>query len=333
MSLANLTRTAVEAAIAEFDKLGKEAFLTEYGFSDAKRYWLVQSGKSYPSKAIAGVAHKFTEAGVVLGTNDFTGGEGSVVKKLCELGFTVPAAERNPDWNRDELTLALDLYMKNPASPPGKQSSEVQELSSILNKMHRIMGTASSPSLRNPNGVYMKMMNFRSQDPTFTKAGKKGMNRGNKLEAVLWAEYAENLPKLSADAQSIRDALQNADEGKVAELPQADDYVGEEGGVVMRLHKRYERDRKLVRRKIAEAVANGKLACEICEFDFEAAYGDLGAGYIEVHHTKPVNQLGKGGKTKLSDLALLCANCHRMAHRKRDPLSLAQISEFLKRSN
>lgn len=327
MSLANLTRPAVEAALAEFDKLGKEAFLAEYGFSDAKRYWLVQSGKSYPSKAIAGVAHKFTEAGEILGTNDFTGGESSVVKKLRELGFNVPAPERNPNWNRDELILALALYMKNPASPPGKESPQVAELSALLNKMHRIAGTAQTPTLRNANGVYMKMMNLRALDPAFISQGKVGMSSGGQLEKLIWAEYAGQPAKLATDAKAIRDAVGSADEAKIAKLPEAGEYVGEEGGVIMRLHKRYERDGKLVRRKIAEAVTQGSLKCEVCEFDFEAAYGELGAGYIEVHHLKPVNQLGKGGKTRLSDLALLCANCHRMAHRKREPLTLDELRE------
>ena len=57
----------------------------------------------------------------------------------------------------------------------------------------------------------------------------------------------------------------------------------------MRLHKRYERDPKLVREKRKAAAAAGSMACEVCGFDFEKAYGELGVGYIDVHHTKPVH--------------------------------------------
>ncbi|RZK29449.1 MAG: HNH endonuclease, partial [Hymenobacter sp.] len=78
------------------------------------------------------------------------------------------------------------------------------------------------------------------------------------------------------------------------------------------------------------AAAAGSMACEVCGFDFEAAYGELGAGYIEVHHTKPVHTLAPGTKTKLADLALLCANCHRMAHRRRFPLPLDSIRAIAK---
>jgi 5-methylcytosine-specific restriction protein A len=52
----------------------------------------------------------------------------------------------------------------------------------------------------------------------------------------------------------------------------------------------------------------------VCAFDFEAAYGGRGREYIEVHHTLPLHASGET-KTKLSDLVLLCANCHRMVHR------------------
>jgi 5-methylcytosine-specific restriction protein A len=236
---------------------------------------------------------------------------------------------RNPNWNRDEIILALALYKTNPASPPGKDSSQVAELSALLNKMHRIAGTTQSPTLRNANGVYMKMMNLRALDPAFVSQGKVGMSSGGQLEKVIWAEYAGQPAKLAADVGAIRDAVGSADEAKIATLPEAGEYVGEEGGVIMRLHKRYERDGKLVHKKVAEAVAKGCLECEVCRFDFEATYGEIGAGFIEVHHLKPVNQLGKGGKTKLSDLALLCANCHRMAHRKREPLGLNDIRKSI----
>jgi len=201
----------------------------------------------------------------------------------------------------------------------------LERLPGVLNKMHRLNGVAGSNTLRNRNGVYLKVMNFRSSDPAYLRQGKVGMTRGNRLEAVLWAEYEGRLGNLAADAEAIRDAVTDADEAAVAKLPPAEPYEGEEGGVIMRLHKRYERDPKLVAEKRKSAAATGTLACEVCGFDFKATYGDLGDGYIEVHHTKPIHTLIAGTKTKLDELALLCANCHRMAHRKRQPLSLDAI--------
>lgn len=232
---------------------------------------------------------------------------------------------RNPVWSRDELTLALDLYVKTAGNPTAKDDAALEALSAVLNKMHRLNGDSGSDTLRNRNGVYLKVMNFRSSDPAYLDQGKVGMQRGNRLEGVLWAGYAGRLTELAADAEAIRQAVIGADEAVVAKLPPVEPYEGEEGGVIMRLHKRYERDPKLVREKRKAAAATEDLACEVCGFDFEAAYGDLGRGYIEVHHTRPVHTLLAGTKTKLDDLALLCANCHRMAHRTRQPLSLEAI--------
>lgn len=236
---------------------------------------------------------------------------------------------RNPIWSRDELTLALDLYVKTSGNPTAKDDAALEALSAILNKIHRLNGDGGSDTLRNRNGVYLKVMNFRSSDPAYLDQGKVGMQRGNRLEGVLWAEYEGRLADLAADAEAIRQAVIGADEAVLAKLPPVEPYEGEEGGVIMRLHKRYERDPKLVREKRKAAAAAGSLACEVCGFDFEEAYGQLGAGYIEVHHTKPVHTLSPGTKTKLDELALLCANCHRMAHRRRVPVSPQAIKLFM----
>lgn len=236
---------------------------------------------------------------------------------------------RNPSWNRDELILALHLYMTNPANPPGKESPAVANVSTLLNKMHRLTGGSTNETFRNPNGVYLKMMNFRALDPTHTAQGKVGMKSGGKLDQIVWDEYSGRLADLAADAHAIRHAVEQANEVTVGELPTLAPYEAQEGGVVLRLHKRYERDRKLVAEKLKAAKAAGPLACEVCSFDYGKAYGELGTDFIEVHHLSPVHSMKPGQKTKLTDLALLCANCHRMAHRKRSPLGLEALHNAL----
>lgn len=86
---------------------------------------------------------------------------------------------------------------------------------------------------------------------------------------------------------------------------------------VMRTHRK--REAKLRAEKIRQAMANGvSLPCEVpgCGFDFKKRYGDLGFAYAEVHHKTPLARSAtQGRKTPLSDLATVCANCHRMIHR------------------
>ena len=56
--------------------------------------------------------------------------------------------------------------------------------------------------------------------------------------------------------------------------------------------------------------------CMICGFDFEQKYGELGKGYIEVHHIKPLTTLEQEVVVNPeTDLICVCANCHRMLHR------------------
>lgn len=92
---------------------------------------------------------------------------------------------------------------------------------------------------------------------------------------------------------------------------------GQEGRLKIYAHKRRERDGALPRLKKAEALRlYGKLECEVCTFVFATRYGDHGADFIECHHREPLATLdpNDGKRTTLEDLALVCANCHRMLH-------------------
>lgn len=81
-------RSAVEAAMDEFDQLGRDAFLEKYGFGAALRYFILRDGRKYDSKAIYGAAHRiqFPESGEFT-SEDFSGGEHAVKQPLEALGF------------------------------------------------------------------------------------------------------------------------------------------------------------------------------------------------------------------------------------------------------
>ncbi len=113
-------------------------------------------------------------------------------------------SKRNPPWSRDELVLALDLYLKDRFSPPGPASKEVVELSDLLGRMAVAQGRSKTETFRNPNGVYMKMLNFRRFDPEFTSEGKTGLTRGNKEEEPVWNDYASDPAKLAQAIFAIR---------------------------------------------------------------------------------------------------------------------------------
>lgn len=91
---------------------------------------------------------------------------------------------------------------------------------------------------------------------------------------------------------------------------------GKEGKERIRQHKTKERNAKLVKQKKETVLAaEGKLACEVCDFEFEFLYGDIGKHFAECHHRTPLAQIVGEQETCLDDLAIVCANCHRMLHR------------------
>jgi 5-methylcytosine-specific restriction enzyme A len=56
-------------------------------------------------------------------------------------------------------------------------------------------------------------------------------------------------------------------------------------------------------------------SCAACSFSFEASYGEIGTGFIDVHHVVPPVMLGDGYQLDpVADLVPLCPNCHAMAH-------------------
>jgi hypothetical protein len=97
----------------------------------------------------------------------------------------------------------------------------------------------------------------------------------------------------------------------------------------------YERSRRLRVAAIEYCTIRGKLQCEVCGFSFEKTYGDLGSGFIEIHHKKPIfclegQSIEQTIAEAIRDVAALCANCHRMVHRKRNAvLSVEDLRSLL----
>ena len=235
-------------------------------------------------------------------------------------------AEKNPRWTRDELIVTLDFYFEHSPRIPDKQSLEILELSEFLNSLKRSLGGEGGGSFRNANGVYMKLMNFRRFDPSY--AGK-GLERGGKDDEVVWNLYASDRPLLRKLASNIRSFVET-ESSQAFPLGAEIDEESEEGRILTRTHSFRERDPKLVARKKQRVLQElGCLACEVCGFDFSEAYGARGQGYIECHHTKPVSELRAGESTKIVDLALVCANCHRMIHRRRPWISVDELRSIL----
>lgn len=104
-----------------------------------------------------------------------------------------------------------------------------------------------------------------------------------------------------------------------------------EGRTYEVIHRKRERNTKLINIVKSDRKAqSGELTCEVCGFNFKAAYGSIGEDFIEAHHTIPVSELNEDSITSIEDIALVCSNCHSMLHRKRPWLKMNELKALLK---
>ncbi|MCH5719843.1 HNH endonuclease [Niabella hibiscisoli] len=85
---------------------------------------------------------------------------------------------------------------------------------------------------------------------------------------------------------------------------------------------KYERN-PLARRM---CIAYHGALCKVCQFDFYLIYGDIGKGYIHVHHIIPISSIGKEYVfNPEQDLIPVCPNCHSIIHKRKPIFSIEEL--------
>lgn len=224
-------------------------------------------------------------------------------------------------WVEEESILALEVYLKIRDEKSESISDEHPEIVKLSHSLKRLPihpeETRLAPSFRSLDGVRTRITNFAR------------LERGDdkyigKIHKNVWGKYHKNLESLRFRVQEITSQTLSFYEIK-DEFTEEISFV--EGQIVEKIHKSRERNRKVVRQKKEFVLAKtGNLACEVCDFDFHEVYGDIGKGFAECHHIKPLSEMiSDSVETKLEDLAILCANCHRIIHRHRPWLSPLEL--------
>ncbi|MFB7517928.1 HNH endonuclease [Streptomyces sp. NPDC056144] len=218
-------------------------------------------------------------------------------------------------WARDELLLACALVMENGWRELRQGDVRVLELSDLLRSLPLHENASSDPRFRSPNSVSRKTTDIATAHP-----GHQGTpTKGGRPTRQIVTDFLADPQGMAATAHALRAGIASGELHSTPVQPDEVDEDGEtsarEGRLLVRLALHRERDRGLRGRKLNQArKLNQPIRCEACTFDFGAAYGPLGTDYIEVHHVTPLHVSGPS-QTRLEDLALLCANCHRMCHR------------------
>lgn len=89
-------------------------------------------------------------------------------------------------------------------------------------------------------------------------------------------------------------------------------------------------ERKLAAR--LKCIEKWGVTCSVCTFNFENRYGNRGAGYIHVHHLKPLSEIGEEYQLDpVKDLRPVCPNCHAMLHRTVPAISIAELKKLIRK--
>ncbi len=109
-------------------------------------------------------------------------------------------------------------------------------------------------------------------------------------------------------------------------------FLVREGALTLSQHLIRERNSKIV--KIAKQHFkerhNGRVFCEVCAFDFSEKYGNMGDGFIEAHHKKPISRMDPEDTTTIDDFVMVCSNCHSMLHTGNEWISHEALKEIIK---
>lgn len=97
-------------------------------------------------------------------------------------------AGRPPNWTREELILALDLYLSSGRKVLDSNRPETISLAALLNRLPHEDASRATAAKRTPGSVEAKLANFRAIDPMTTSAG---FGNGSRLDLEVWNEFAD----------------------------------------------------------------------------------------------------------------------------------------------
>jgi len=236
--------------------------------------------------------------------------------------MAVTKGHGNPNWTREEVILALDLYFDCGGKMPSAKDPRVVELSRVLRAFPYHSAAARKSSFRNPDGIAFKLQNLRQLD---TGEGLKNVSR---VDREIWEEFGRDPVGTKKLTQLIKAGIKVVDEIKEDHAL----YVFAEGRVVTETHLLRERSPMLRNHLLADRRKKFAFRCEICGREPTVANKTLAEAFFEAHHVFPLS-IGGERKTKISDMALLCACCHRMVHcaisQKRKWLSVEEARSLI----
>jgi 5-methylcytosine-specific restriction protein A len=105
------------------------------------------------------------------------------------------------------------------------------------------------------------------------------------------------------------------------------DVIYLEGKATKILLNRYERD---IKARI-KCINHFGITCQVCEFNFEEKFGEIGKDFIHVHHLKEISSIAAEYEVNpIKDLIPVCPNCHAMLHKRNPAFSIEELKMIIK---
>ncbi|MPR31784.1 HNH endonuclease [Salmonirosea aquatica] len=98
-----------------------------------------------------------------------------------------------------------------------------------------------------------------------------------------------------------------------------------EGKSIEVTQTRYERNPEARRR----CLSHYGYSCAVCHFNFERYFGEVGKGFIHVHHVNQISSIGNEYNVDpIKDLIPVCPNCHAMIHSRKTAFTIQEIKKI-----
>ena len=204
------------------------------------------------------------------------------------------------------LSLDNEILKPSPNSPLYKGKDKVFELTQLGFEVTQSILDAEWPKWRDSSSSIPSNKGFSDIDSYFVN----GVGQSCPLQLV-----QADTRNIAASRKALQSVLDDSDADMLKNFLHRD---YRECRLRLVQHARLERMRNPALVNDAKKLfkkQHGRLFCEACGFDFQAEYGIRGRNYIEAHHRTPFAQLTSHVVLRISDLAMVCSNCHRMLHK------------------
>lgn len=231
----------------------------------------------------------------------------SDIYRIC----AVPAERQKGNWNTGYTNYNGDWFIFCGIGAPGRTGHDygnhfVGDDLVWYGKTGSHIGQDSVKSLLEPQGNVYVFYREADRDPfTFAGIARAAAHKNSIPVEILWsfAQSAHQRPEVIPE-----------------EVEDPDSCI--EGATKTISVNIYERNPHARRACIQKHGVN----CSVCRMNFAKEYGEVGEGFIHIHHLKPLSEIGEEYVLDPSrDLRPVCPNCHAMLHRRRPLFSIEEL--------